>query len=100
MRTRPTKKIAQQKPPEYAVGAFSVPTTSPAIVHQGEMIVPKPFAESVRSGEATIGGGREPMPQIILQVDGETLFTINERYRDQASLNMGSSGSFPVEGAY
>jgi hypothetical protein len=48
-----------------------------AQVHQGEIIVPKKFSDSVREGEAVIsggagGGGGGPM-NITLNIDGESL---------------------------
>ena len=94
-----TRKIAAQKPPEYAVGSFNVPATGPAIVHKGEMITSQSTAEAIRSGDATLssgGGGKD----ISVYVDGDQLFKINEGYRDDASMNMGGSGSIPVESAY
>lgn len=40
----------------FAVGALNVPRSGLANIHAGEMIVPATFAESVRRGEAVIGG--------------------------------------------
>lgn len=42
--------------PALAVGAGYVPHDMLAQIHQGEMVVPRPFADSVRSGDTTIGG--------------------------------------------
>lgn len=39
----------------YKLGAYRVPRTGPAVVHQGEMILPQPLAEAIRRG---FGGGR------------------------------------------
>ena len=94
-----TKKIMSQKPPEFAVGSYDVPYTGPAIVHKGETILNKPIAESVRRGDLSIGSNQQNRP-IIVQVDGKTLFEINEGYRDNASQNMGATGSFNVGSAY
>ena len=41
----------------FAVGSYSIPSDMPANVHAGEMIIPKTFADSIRSGEATLGSG-------------------------------------------
>lgn len=93
-----TRKIASQKPPEFAQGSYNVQTTGPAILHGGEIVAPKTMADSIRSGEAdlTAGGGRSTN----VYVDGQKLFDVSEGYRDEASQNMGGSGSFPVESAY
>lgn len=64
-------RVAVQKPPEgpklknsgvpslpsFAVGTWNVPYDMTANIHKNEMIVPATFADSVRSGEATVGGG-------------------------------------------
>lgn len=41
----------------FAVGTAEIPTDTLAQVHAGEMIVPATFAESIRSGNLTLGGG-------------------------------------------
>lgn len=40
------------------VGTISVPQDMPAIVHQGETIIPRTFAEGIRSGELSLVGGK------------------------------------------
>ncbi len=49
--------IAKAKPqkPSFAVGAFEIPQDVEALVHRGEAIIPKTFAEEVRQGTAVIG---------------------------------------------
>jgi len=42
--------------PGFDVGSWSVPSTMPAVVHQGEMILPADAAASVRQGTASLGG--------------------------------------------
>lgn len=41
----------------FDVGSWNVPSTMPAIVHQGEMIIPAQQAAAIRAGTAGIGGG-------------------------------------------
>ena len=54
--------VASRPPaPSFAVGAWDIPQDMQADIHRGEMIIPAPFAESVRSGEATVGGGASPV---------------------------------------
>jgi hypothetical protein len=51
----------------FAVGAVNIPNDQIARVHSGEMIIPKPFAQSVRSGEISVtgnGSGSGPSREI------------------------------------
>lgn len=58
--------------PGYAVGTPFVPTDQLAMVHRGEMIVPKTFAEGVRRGDVALGtGGQGVIVQVIL--DGQMI---------------------------
>lgn len=41
----------------FDVGTPSVPRDMVAKIHQGEMIIPKTFAEGIRKGEVPLGGG-------------------------------------------
>lgn len=43
--------------PSFAVGAWDLPGDTLAQVHQGEMIIPRTFAEDLRSNGGGIGGG-------------------------------------------
>lgn len=45
----------------FDVGTISVPQDMPAIVHMGETIIPKTFAEGIRSGELALVGGKSGM---------------------------------------
>lgn len=56
-------EMARPQPPSFAVGAWDVPQDMLANIHAGEMILPKPFAESVRSGEG--GFGASPPPVVV-----------------------------------
>lgn len=88
------KRIASQKPPEFAVGSYSVPADMPAVIHKGEMILDRDTAQSARD-LAESGPS-----QTNVYVDGQKLFDVSEMYRDEAAQNIGSIGSFPVESAY
>lgn len=54
-------EMARPQPPSFAVGAWDVPQDMLANIHAGEMILPKPFAESVRSGEGSFGASPPPV---------------------------------------
>ncbi len=43
------------EPPAFALGALEIPQDMQATIHQGEMILPRPFAEDVRQGNIAIG---------------------------------------------
>lgn len=53
-----------RSPHWYEKGSFSVPQTGPAVVHQGEMILPDRFASAVRASLA--GGGADGRVEEIL----------------------------------
>ena len=42
----------------FAVGAAEIPQDQTANIHAGEMIIPATFAESIRAGDLTLGGGQ------------------------------------------
>lgn len=48
--------IQSQPLPSFAVGIAEVPEDMVARIHQGEMVVPKTYAQSVRDGDVSIGG--------------------------------------------
>lgn len=81
----------------YDVGTPSVPTDQLAMVHQGEMIIPKTFAEGIRQGDVVLGGGG-PQP-IIVQVylDGRMVAEqVGRRMYD--NLRQISRASLPLMG--
>ena len=53
----------------WAEGTDYVPTTGPAIIHQGEMVVPKGISDVLRSGKG--GGGATFAPTITIIVQGD-----------------------------
>jgi hypothetical protein len=73
--------IAASKPqrPSFAVGVGKVPSDMTADIHKDEMIVPAPFADSVRDGEISIGGGEKVSKQpIIFQMIAQTGDVVKE----------------------
>lgn len=48
--------LATIKSQSFAVGASEIPQDMTAQIHQGEMIIPKTFAQSIRGGDLTLGG--------------------------------------------
>jgi len=79
--------IASQKFTPLATGTTNVPHDMPAIVHQGEIIVPRPFAESIRSGEATLGGGGGG--DIVLEVNGRNLGRVTREENSRFARRLG-----------
>jgi hypothetical protein len=83
-----------------ATGAWEIPGTMRAILHEGEMVVPRPFAEDVRRNGGALGGGggdlnmhyaptinaREPasLSQMLSRESGEMLAWLNRQFRNGA----------------
>lgn len=100
-------RTLQQKPPEemkmknvsaptasFAVGTWNVPYDMTANIHKDEIIIPKTFADSVRSGEASIGGGSGGGINIYVQgsvIDTYGLLKIVDDAQDEKSKLMGAS---------
>jgi tape measure domain-containing protein len=57
----------------FAVGAGEIPQDMQAQLHAGEMVIPASFAESIRAGDLSIGGGGENQGA----VSGETIINVN-----------------------
>jgi len=58
------------------------------------MIIPKTFSDSVRSGEATIGGGASSGNTIVVQgsiIDAQGLLNIVDDLQEGRARNMGAS---------
>jgi tape measure domain-containing protein len=64
--------VAKNKPSrgQFQDGTTEVPFTQEATIHRGEMIIPQPFAEDVRSGAASIGVPRAG--NVMIQIVSET----------------------------
>jgi hypothetical protein len=62
--------IASQQPPSYAVGSEYIPTTGPAIVHQGERIIQSSINADL--SDFLDRGASSPM-QVTILLDGEVL---------------------------
>jgi tape measure domain-containing protein len=72
--------VAANKPkkPSFATGVFDIPADTMANIHAGETVIPKPFTESIKSGEIAITN-TENMPKtsnLVVQIvaqGGQTL---------------------------
>lgn len=92
-----TVLITQQQPPAFAQGAWEIPNDTPAIVHAGETILPKPFAEDFRA--AMSGGGGEEI-HVHLNLDGNEIHkAVVKRDKKQARL-AGAVSRMSYAGAY
>jgi hypothetical protein len=83
----------------YDVGTPSVPADQLAVVHQGEMIIPRNFAEAIRQGDLTLGAGNSGQQPIIVQVylDGRMVAEqVGRRMYD--NLRQISRASLPLMG--
>jgi hypothetical protein len=83
----------------YDVGTPSVPADQLAIVHQGEMIIPRNFADAIRQGELVLGAGNSGQQPIIVQVylDGRMVAEqVGRRMYD--NLRQISRASLPLMG--
>ncbi len=83
----------------FDVGAWSVPQDMPAVVHAGETILPRPFAEDFRSAMAGRGsnGPKESGGDVHVHLHGHRaggLFTANEDDLVAALKNAHRSGAF------
>jgi len=95
------KLIADQPLPSFAVGSLNVPKDMTANIHKGEMIIPKPFAESVRSGEATVGGGSGGI-NIYVQgsvIDSQGLLAIVDNAQKEKASLLGAT-TYTYKSAY
>lgn len=90
--------VAASKPkkPSLDVGTFDVLEDGPADIHKGEMYIPKPFAQSVREGEAIIAGkdaGNIKKSQTVIQFITETKEKLYEKILDDSK-----NGVFKLSG--
>ena len=69
------EQIATATGTSFAVGTAELPSDMMAQVHAGEMIIPSTFAESIRSGDLTLGGQSENVATG--QGSGGNTFNIN-----------------------
>ena len=56
--------------PSYAVGATEIDRDQIAQLHQGELVVPKTFAEGIRDGDISIGGSSSNVEVTIINASG------------------------------
>ena len=64
--------------PGFAAGATTIPNDMIVQVHQGETIIPRPFAEGLRAGELSLskggkGGGSVINITVPIHVEGSVL---------------------------
>ena len=62
--------IAAEPLPSYAVGAVDIDRDQIAQLHQGELVVPKTFAEGIRDGDISIGGAESKVEVTIINNTG------------------------------
>lgn len=74
--------INAQPLPSYDVGALNISDDHIAKVHNGEMIIPKTFADSVRDGDISIGNGSSNVEVIIYNYTGAEVKTEETNDRD------------------
>jgi hypothetical protein len=94
--------ISAQTPPMFARGAYDVPYTGPAIVHQGETILPVPFAETFRSimeGSGQTRGGDTIVVQGSI-VDHKGLLKAVNKGRNKQARRIGALGNYPMRSVY
>ncbi len=58
--------IAAEPLPSYAVGAVDINEDQIAQLHQGELVIPKTFAEGIRDGDISIGGSEAKVEVTII----------------------------------
>lgn len=84
-------KMPNLNMPSFAVGAWTVPTDMTAQIHKDEMILPKTFADTVRSGEGAIVGAGGSAGGVTIYVQGSVidaqglLKIVNDAQRNEAS---------------
>lgn len=85
--------INKQKYPEasYDIGSYSVGSDQTARIHQGEMIIPKSYADAVRRGDITIQGGSDTVTRnIVLNIDGSKVAEVVDTHRGRTAQRIGS----------
>lgn len=83
--------IASQPLPSLAVGTMNVPQDTMAQLHAGEAVVPKTWAEGLRSGEMSLGGGQNMTIYQNIYLDGSQIGSNVEQYLLSKAANRGTS---------
>lgn len=83
--------ISAEPLPSFAVGVSEVPEDMIAQIHRGEMIVPKTYAQSVRDGDVSIGGGTSNVQITIInntsaEVSTEETSTVDDEREIQITI--------------
>lgn len=78
--------------PALAKGTPEIPTDTLMQAHRGEMVVPSSFADAIRSGDLTLGGGGDGGSRVIqLVVDGRKLAEVVDDNRSRRASSLGAS---------
>lgn len=91
--------IASQSPPAFATGSWDVQHTGPAILHGGEIVTPKPIADSIRSGEAYLGSGSGGGGDIVMVMDGRQVGRVVRERNSRFARSIGAR-IYSMAGAY
>jgi len=94
-----TVVISQQRAPQFATGSWDVPTTGPAILHGGEIVTPKPIADSIRSGDAYLGSGAGAGGDVVMVMDGRQVGRVVRERNSRFARSIGAR-SYSMAGAY
>lgn len=87
--------------PKFAKGVFDIPYDTFAMLHKGETVMPKAFAESVRAGELAVGNSG---PSVNIHVagsviDAQGLLDIVNKGQEEIGRRMGAS-PYAMQTAY
>lgn len=72
--------------PSYAVGAVDVSRDHIAEIHQGELIIPKTFADGIRDGDISIGGASSSVSVTIINNTGAEVSTERKDENENTEL--------------
>lgn len=84
--------IASAPLPAFAAGSSNIPSDMVAQIHQGEMILPKPFSEAVRRGEVTVGKNVSSAPIVKVTVINNSNMNVDvKENEDEIFVTIGSN---------
>lgn len=87
------------EPVKLATGLWEVPYDNyPALLHKGEMVPSRPFAEEYRANVRS-GGSQSTIVHTQINLDGKEIAAIVDEHRNQTAANMGA-GNYAVKGVY
>ncbi|MFA5378144.1 MAG: hypothetical protein WC455_20495 [Dehalococcoidia bacterium] len=94
-----TAVISTQQAPAFATGSWDVQHTGPAILHGGEIVTPKPIADSIRSGDAYLGSGSGGGGDIVMVMDSRQVGRVVRERNSRFARSIGAR-SYSMAGAY